>query len=99
MELPEELPSYVRITARAQKDLEKILKKDRKNFSLIWGDLKKLANHILPQRPKKLKGFESPIWQVDSGDFRIFYTLANDSLWIRGVIRKPEQKHRFKSIS
>lgn len=98
MVLPEELPDHVRLTARAQKDLEKFIKKDRSNFIKIWQDLKKLAGRILPQRPKKLKGFQPPIWQVDSGDFRIFYTLENELLWIRGVLRKPEQKHRLRGM-
>lgn len=97
MVLPE-LPGHVRITARAQRDLESILKKDPINFLHVWEDIKRLTHQILPQRPKKLKGFEPPIWQVDSGDFRIFYTREEQLLWIRGVLRKPEQKHRFKAM-
>ena len=97
MVLPE-LPDHVRITARAQKDLEKLLKRDKVNFLRIWQNLKKLAHQNLPQGVKKLKGFEPPIWQADSGDFRIFHTLEGHILWIRGVLRKPEQKHRFRGM-
>ena len=87
---PEPLPDQVRITTRAEHDLAKLLKKDPQHFSRVWDDLKKLAGGTLPQRPKKLKGFTPPIWQVDSGAFRIFHTWEGSLLWIRGVLRKTE---------
>ena len=67
------LPENVRITARARKDLVKLLKRDPRNFARVWADLKRLAQGALPQPPKSLKGFHPPLWQVDSGDFRVFH--------------------------
>lgn len=90
------LPENVRITARAQKDLGKLLKRDPQNFGRVWADLKRLARGALPQPPKSLKGFHPPLWQIDSGDFRVFHTWDGDILWIRGVLRKSEQAKRIK---
>ena len=98
MGLPEDLPAHARLTERAQRDLEDLLKKDPKNFHRVWEDLKRLAKGALPQRPKKLKGFAPPIWQLDSGDFRIFFTPAEEALWIRGVLSKPKQKKRLRTM-
>ncbi|MBI4248540.1 MAG: hypothetical protein HY611_03470 [Elusimicrobia bacterium] len=91
------LPENARITARALKDLEKLLKRDPKNFARVWEDLKRLSQGALPQPPKSLKGFHPPLWQVDSGDFRIFHTWDGDILWIRGVPRKPEPAKRIRA--
>jgi len=88
----------IRITKRAEKDLEKLLKKDPKNFRRIWKDIKQFAVKQLPQRPKPLKGFTPPLWQVDSGDFRIFHSWEGTILWIRGVINKAEQAKRIRGI-
>ena len=95
---PEPLPAHVRITGRAERDLAKLLKKDPQRFARVWEDLKKLAGGTLPQRPKKLKGFTPPIWQLDSGEFRIFLTWEGPFLWIRGVLRKPEQSDRLRAL-
>lgn len=98
MGLPESLPAHVRITGRAERDLAKLLKKDPQRFARVWEDLKRLANGTLPQRPKKLKGFIPPMWQLDSGEFRIFHTWEGPCLWIRGVLRKPEQSDRLRAL-
>src|SRR3990167_9579959 len=97
MVFPEPLSAHVHITAKAQRDLENILRKDRKNFLRLWQDLKQFIAGTLPQKLKKLKGFEPPLWQVNSGDFRILYSREYPVLWIRGVLRKSEQKHRFRA--
>ena len=95
---PEPLPDHVRITARAEHDLAKLLKKDPQRVARVWEDVKKLASGTLPQRPKKLKGFTPPMWQLDSGEFRIFHTWEGPILWIRGVLKKSEQSHRFRAM-
>ena len=91
-------PPHVRITARAEHDLAKLLKKDPLRFTRVWGDLKKLTAGTLAQRPKKLKGFTPPLWQIDAGEFRIFCTWEGPLLWIRGVLKKTEQSHRFRAL-
>ncbi len=98
MGLPDDTLTHAHLTARAQRDLEGLLKNDRKKFDRIWQDLKRLVEGTLPQRPKKLKGFDPPIWQVESGDFRVFFTGTEGRLWIRGVLPKPEQKKRFRTM-
>jgi mRNA-degrading endonuclease RelE of RelBE toxin-antitoxin system len=95
---PEPLPDHVRITARAEHDLAKLLKKDPQRFARVWNDVKQLSKGTLPQRPKKLKGFTPPMWQLDSGEFRIFLTWEGPILWIRGVLRKTEQSQRFRAL-
>jgi len=90
--------SNIRFTKRAEKDLENLLKRDRRIFRHIWEDLKRFSSNQLPQTPKPLKGFKPPLWQVDSGDFRIFHSWEGDILWVRGVINKSAQAKRFKGI-
>ena len=94
----EPLSDHVRITARAECDLAKLLKKDPQRFARVWEDLRRLASGVLPQRPKKLKGFTPPMWQLDSGEFRIFHTWEGPLLWVRGVLRKPEQSDRLRAL-
>jgi mRNA-degrading endonuclease RelE of RelBE toxin-antitoxin system len=90
--------SNVRITKRAERDLENLLKKDPVNFKRVWEDLRRYALGKLPQSPKPLKGFKPPLWQVESGDFRLFHTWDGSILWLRGVLKKPEQSKRFKAL-
>lgn len=94
----ENLPPNVRITKRAERDLRILLKKDPSNFRRVWEDMKRYALGKLPQAPKVLKGFRPPLWQVDSGDFRIFHTWEGSLVWIRGVLRKPEQSRRLRGL-
>lgn len=69
------------------------------NAKRVLADIVRLAEGYLPTSSiKKLKGFEPPLWEVDSGDFRIFHMYEEGVLWIRGVLRKTEQKNRLKSI-
>ena len=90
--------SNVRLTKRAEKDLENLLKRDHRKFRRIWEDLNRFAAKQLPQLPKPLKGFKPPLWQVDSSDYRIFHSWEGNILWIRGVINKSGQAKRFKGI-
>lgn len=95
---PEDLLSKVRITRRAEKDLGHLLKREPANFKRVWEDIKRYAQGRLPQPPKALKGFQPPLWQFDSGDFRIFHTWEGSILWVRGVLRKSEQTKRLRGL-
>jgi len=98
MAFPDGPGRNVRITGRAERDLAALLRKDRRNFTRVWNDIRRYAEGKLPQAPKALKGFRPPLWQVDSGDFRIFHTWEESVLWIRGVLRKPEQARRIRGM-
>ncbi|MBI4051634.1 MAG: hypothetical protein HY400_03935 [Elusimicrobia bacterium] len=74
------------------------MKKDSANFKRVWEDLKRYALCKLPQAPKPLKGFSPPLWQIDSGDFRIFHIWEGAILWVRGVLRKSQQAKRIKGL-
>jgi mRNA-degrading endonuclease RelE of RelBE toxin-antitoxin system len=98
MESPEGQPVNVRITRRAERDLANLLRKDPANFRKVWEDLRKYAAGRLPQTPKALKGFKPLLWQIESGDFRIFHVWEESILWIRGVLRKSDQAKRIKGL-
>lgn len=98
MGFPESPLPNVRITKRAERDLRNLLKKDRDNLRKVWEDLKRYAQGRLPKAPKVLKGFKPSLWQIESGDFRIFHTWEGPILWVRGVLRKPDQARRIKGL-
>ena len=98
MGLNNPIPANVSFTKRAVKDLTSIEKKDKVRFKRVWEDIKRFGYGKLPQPPKKLKGFQEAIWQIDSGAFRIFISYVQESIVIRGVLPKPDQKKRFQGM-
>ena len=91
-------PANVCLTTRAQRDLD-ALDRDSAKQRRILEDIRRLALGHLPQAAiKKLKGFDPPLWQADSGEFRIFYTWEQGVLWLRGILRKSDQQKRLRSL-
>jgi mRNA-degrading endonuclease RelE of RelBE toxin-antitoxin system len=91
-------PANIRLTTRAQRDLD-ALDRDRAKKRRILDDIRRLAvGQLPPAAVKKLKGFDPPLWQADSGAFRIFHTWEQGTLWLRGILRKPEQQKRLRSL-
>ena len=99
MAFVERPPENVQLLPSASRDLERILKRNREEFSRIWQDLIRLGNGTLPpQGKKKLKSIDA--FQVDSGRYRIVYSRRDASYMIWAVFAKPEQQtylKRFRS--
>ena len=84
----------LRYTRRSQRDLNRLEGGNRRR---ILQDIERLFHRSIPTlQIKKLKGMTPPIWQLDSGAFRIFFRWEDSHLWILGVLRKPEQSRRLR---
>ena len=91
----ERVPDNVLLLPSAPDDLERILKRNREEFSRIWRDLIRLGNGTLPpQEKKKLKSVDA--FQIDSGRYRIVYSRRETSYVIWAVFAKPEQQLYLK---
>lgn len=87
MALPSGLPENVLLLSSASKDLERILKRNREEFSRVWEDLKRLGMESLPsQGKKKLKSVEA--FQFDSGRYRVVYSRREGDYVIWAVLLK-----------
>lgn len=95
MALPSGLPANVLLLPSASRDLARILRRHREEFSRVWDDLIRLASHQLPpQGKKKLKSVDA--YQLDSGRYRIVYSRRDASYVIWAVFSKPEQRDYLK---
>lgn len=95
MALPSSLPTNVSLLPSASKDLARILRKHRQEFSRIWEDIVRLGRGTLPpQGRKKLKSVEA--FQMDSGRYRVVYSRREDVYVIWAVFAKPDQTDYLK---
>ena len=84
----------IRYASRSQRDLDDLTPRDRAH---ILEDIELLFRYTVPTAQiKKLKGLVPPVWQLDSGAFRIFFRREPPHLWILGVLRKPELSRRLR---
>ena len=91
----ERLPDNVSLLPSASRDLARILKRNREEFSRVWDDLIRLGAGTLPtQGKKKLKSADA--FQNDSGRYRIVYSRRDASYVILAVFAKPEQDRYLK---
>ena len=97
MGLPSALPDNVVLLPSASRDLARILRRHRSEFTRLWDDLIRLGKGMLPpQGKKKLKSMDA--FQIDSGRYRIVYSRAADVYTIWAVFAKPEQKDYLKRL-
>lgn len=97
MGLPESPPNKTHLLPSCVRDLEKILKKNAAEFTIIWEDLKRLGFGTLPsQGRKKLKGMDA--FQMDSGRYRIVYSREGNNYLIWAVFAKPAQHAYLKAL-
>ena len=95
MDSPSDLPDNVLLLSSASRDLERILRKNRQEFSRIWDDLKRLGVGTLPpQGKKKLQSMDA--FQFDSGRYRVVYSRRETFYVIWAVFAKPEQRNYLK---
>ena len=92
-----DLPENVLLLPRASKDLTRVLRRHRAEFSRIWDDLKRLgAGTLPPQGKKKLKSVDA--FQFDSGRYRVVYSRRETSYLIWAVLSKPEQRAYLRHL-
>ena len=91
------LPDNVVLLPSASRDLGRILKRNREEFSRVWDDIKRLgAGSLPPQGKKKLKSIEA--FQFDSGRYRIVYSRQDTTYTIWAVFAKPEQRDYLRHL-
>jgi len=86
-----ELPANVVLLPSAADDLERILRRNRQEFSRVWDDLVRLGAGTLPPQGKK-KLISVDAFQFDSGRYRVVYARRETSYVIWAVFAKPEQR-------
>ena len=95
MAFGKDLPPNVVLLPSASHDLERILHRNRAEFSRLWADLVRLGTGTLPsQGRKKLKGVDA--FQFDAGRYRIVYYRRDAEYVIWAVFAKPEQLKYLK---
>ena len=89
-------PLEIVLTHRAERDLLAIQDEWRQR---IKTDILRLAEGQVPfSQLKKLQGFSPAIWQLTSGEFRVFYRRRADQLLIMRVVRKPQQLQVLRAL-
>lgn len=90
-----EVPEHVRLTRRAQRDLEGIPSAER---SRLIHDLIRLAHRTLPGEIKPIASLPGKPLQADAGRFRILHQWEGQLLWILTVFARPHQRAVFRSL-
>jgi len=90
-----EVPDHVRLTRRAQRDLDRIPPAER---TRLIDDLIRLASRMLPGEIKPIASLPGRPLQADSGRFRILHFWEGDSLWILTIFARARQREVFRSL-
>ncbi len=97
MALPSGLPENVLLLSSASKDLSRLLRRNPQEFYRVWNDLIRLGKGDLPpQGKKKLKSVHA--FQIDSGRYRMIYSLQESSYVIWAVFPKPQQRDVLRHL-
>jgi len=80
------------ISPRAEKDLDRIVKKVRVR---ILDALEELRTNPRPPRSKKLKGRD--LWRIRVGDYRAIYSIADEELIVT-VVRVGHRKEVYREF-
>jgi mRNA-degrading endonuclease RelE of RelBE toxin-antitoxin system len=89
-------PLDVVLTAHAERELLAIPDEFRRRIKV---DILRLAEgRIPPGQFKKLSGFSSPIWQLTSGRFRVFYRRMGEQLLVLRVVAKSQQTRSLRAL-
>ncbi len=76
---------------KAFKELRKI--KDKKLQEKIYDAVSNLVNFSQCRHVKKIKGSEN-IYRLRIGDWRVIFTVLEEKIIIKGVIRRDEGTYR-----
>ena len=89
-------PLELVLTQKAERDLLRIPTELRQR---IKADILRLAEGYLSLgQLKKLHGFSPAIWQLTSGEFRVFYRRLAEQLLILRIVRKPQQLQVLRAL-
>lgn len=95
MALPSSLPDNVFLLVSAERDLARLLKRNRQEFLRVFEDLKRLGMGTLPpQGKKKLASMDA--YQLDAGRYRVVYSRRAADYVIWAVFAKSDQRDYFK---
>jgi hypothetical protein len=84
-------------TRTAERDLDRLLGRNSREFHQVSEDLRRLALGTLPPGGrKKLHG--RGLWQLDCGRLRVVCRPAGPSVYVIAVFSKPEQKKRLRRL-
>jgi mRNA interferase RelE/StbE len=78
----------IRVTKSARKDLTDL---QPKFFKQVMGKILLLAENPRPQDYKELKGYDD-IYRVDSGEYRILYTISEDAVEVFRVGKRNDDE-------
>ena len=86
---------HVRLTRRAQRDLDRLPDAER---TRLIDDLVRLAERTLPGEIKPIASLPGKPLQTDAGRFRILHTWEGRVLWILTIFARPNQSRVFRSL-
>ena len=90
-----EVPEHLRLTRRAQRDVDGIPSAER---ARVIDDLIRLAHRMLPGDIKPIASLPGKPLQADAGRFRILHQWEGQILWILVVFARPHQQAVFRSL-
>ena len=90
-----EVPEHLRLTRRAQRDLDRIPLQEQRR---LIDDLIRLAHRTLPGEIKQIGSLPGKPLQADSGRFRILHTWDRPTLWILAVFARSRQSSVFRAL-
>ena len=90
-----EVPEHLRLTRRAQRDVDGISPAER---TRVIDDLIRLAQRTLPGDIKPITSLPGKPLQADAGRFRILHQWEGRILWILTVFARPHQRAVFRSL-
>ena len=88
----------IQLTYSAVDDLDCIPEARRKK---IIASIKKISSNPFATSPniKKLKGFKPPIYRIRSGDFRVLYSVRDNTIIILRVIERKDLERVIKKLN
>jgi mRNA interferase RelE/StbE len=88
----------IQLTYSAVDDLDCIPEAQRKK---IIASIKKISSNPFATSPniKKLKGFKPPIYRIRSGDFRVLYSVRDNTIIILRVIERKDLERVIKKLN
>jgi len=89
---------YRHITCSDVDDLNCIPEPQKKK---IIASIKKLSSNPFAPNPniKKLKGFKPPIYRIQTGDFRVLYSVHDKTIIILRVIERKDLERVIKKLN
>ena len=78
----------------ARDDLKRVPKADANTvLDAVELHLRHEPELVSKSRIKRLRELRSPQYRLRIGEWRVFYDVVEGSVWIRGVVRKPDASH------